>query len=347
MNESIDKCLNRLENAVSNFEKANFKTKAIDRPMLDNQNTKTKAINQFVKYGEKALSSGDGRGSLVLRKPQISEITTQATAPNYFRAIAGQANVQTDNLEMVIDVGNADVGWAQESNLGDVTNLNDLKKVNIATHEMYARVQISQRLLDDSEIDLENWLNDSIRERFGTLEEDAFINGDGANKPMGFLSYGRAEKAEWGKFEDFKTGKNGELIDADVLIDTVSNLKTPYLNRAVWLMSRSAFAQIRHLKDRTTGRYLWQPSLQEGSSNMLLGFPVILSDAMPSLTNNKVSTPIAFGNFSKGYQIVDRTEISVLRDPYSAKPFVEFFVTQRVGGDVIDFNAIKTITASE
>lgn len=347
MNESVEKCLNRLENAVSNFEKANFKTKTIDRPMFDNQKPKNKMINQFVKYGEKSLSSSDGKGNLVLRKPQISEITAQAKTPNLFREIAASNNVQSDNFEMVIDRGGTDAGWAQESNAGDTTNLSDLKKLNIATHEMYARVQISQRLLDDSEVDLENWLTDSIQERFSSLEEDAFINGDGINKPMGFLSYGRADKAEWGKFEDFKTGKNGELIDADVLIDTVSSLKTPYLNRTVWLMSRSAFAEIRHLKDRTTGRYLWQPSLQEGSGNMLLGFPVILSDAMPSLTSNKVSTPIAFGNFSKGYQIVDRSEINVLRDPYSAKPFVEFFVTQRVGGDVIDFNAIKTITASE
>lgn len=347
MNTEIEQCLNRLETAVTSFEKSSLKTKNIDRPMFDNGNQKNKDLNQFVKYGEKSLSSNDGRGNLVLRKPQVSEITRNTTTPTMFREIAGQTITQTDNFEMVIECGNTDAGWAQESNLNDPTNLSDLKKLNITTHEMYARVQISQRLLDDSEVDLENWLMDSIQDKFSTLEEDAFINGDGINKPMGFLSYGRAHKAEWGKFEDFKTGKNGSFLNADVLINTVSSLKTPYLNKAVWLMSRSAFAQIKNLKEESTGRHLWQPNFQDGHINMLLGFPVILSDAMPNLICDKSSTSIAFGNFTKGYQIIDRKEINVLRDPYSAKPFVEFFVTQRIGGDVIDFESIKTITASE
>ena len=214
---------------------------------------------------------------------------------------------------------------------------------------MYARTRISQRLIDDAVINLETWLMDSIGQRFSQLEEDAFINGSGDRMPKGFLTYDRVadELYEWGKLTERRTGHNGEIVHADILLDTVSSLKTPYLSGAAWLMSRSAFAQIRRLKEPTTGRYLWQPSFQENGGNTLLGFPIILSDAMPSLKPDTPSTPIAFGNFAMGYQIVDRGEFTILRDPYSVKPLVEFYVTQRLGGDVVDFDAIKLITAGE
>jgi HK97 family phage major capsid protein len=112
-------------------------------------------------------------------------------------------------------------------------------------------------------------------------------------------------------------------------------------------MSRSAFTQIRCLKEPTTKRYLWQPNFQENGGTTLLGFPIVLSDAMPALKPDTPSTPIAFGNFFQGYQIIDRGEFTILRDPYSVKPLVEFYVTQRLGGDVVDFEAIKLITAGE
>ena len=101
------------------------------------------------------------------------------------------------------------------------------------------------------------------------------------------------------------------------------------------------------IKESSTGRYLWQPSMRDDGSNSLLGYPIIISDAMPTLKEGTVTTPIAFGNFGQGYQIVDRGEFTILRDPYSSKPLVEFYVTQRIGGDVTDFEAIKLITAGE
>ena len=231
--------------------------------------------------------------------------------------------------------------------MSDETKTAELRKIIIQTHEMYARTQISQRLIDDSVIDLENWLMTTIKQRFESLEEEAFINGCGTNMPKGFLSYDKAEVSEWGKLAEIRTGHKGAIVTADILLDTVASLKTPYLSGAVWVMSRSAFADIRRLKESSTGHYLWQPGIQEGGGNTLLGYPIIISDAMPALQPNKVTTPIAFGNFMHGYHIVDRSELTILRDPYSAKPLVEFYVTQRIGGDVIDFEAIKLITAGE
>lgn len=351
MNE-LSACVERLEQSVEKFEKINTLKKSLNRPMFEagNMNSKSefsKEIGNFIKYGEKALNSNDGRGNLILKKPKTREIISAINTPNKLREILGQTNINTDHFEMIAEQGSADAGWSQETEFGETTDLPDLKKINIPTHEMYARVQISQRLLDDSEVDLENWLTDSIENKFANLEEDSFINGDGENKPRGFLTYEHTEDDvhEWGKIKEFKTNKIGGIVDANVLIDIVSSFKTQLLEKAAWVMSRSAFAQIKLLKDAASGRYLWQPNLQDACKNTLLGFPVIISDAMPALIENKVSTPIAFGNFSKGYQIVDRKDMNVLRDPYSAKPFVEFFVTQRVGGDVINFDAIKVITA--
>lgn len=349
MTTSLEQSLTRLEQAVQNFGSKEIQHKALERPVFETKEKTTSTVQNFVKFGEKALSSQDGTGSLVIRKPSISSIVTKPTCPTLFREIAGVATVQSDHFEIVREKGNTDSGWASETTPNAETNMAELMKILIPVHEMYARTRISQRLIDDAVINLETWLLDSIGQRFGQLEEEAFINGSGERMPKGFLKYERVtdELYEWGKLSERRSGSNGEIPHADILLDTVSSLKTPYLSGAVWVMSRSAFAQIRRLKEPTTNRYLWQPNFQEGTGNTLLGFPIILSDAMPALKPGVASTPIAFGNFALGYQIVDRGEFTILRDPYSVKPLVEFYVTQRIGGDVVDFEAIKLITAGE
>lgn len=350
---TLEQSVERLEKALQNISFKGLENKALERPVFDSTNIETKNntnnVQHFVKYGEKALSSQDGTGNLVIRKPSISAVTEKPSAPTLFRDIAGKAIVQSDHLELVREKGNTDAGWAHETVLGAETDTTDLMKILIPVHEMYARTRISQRLIDDAIINLESWLLDNIERKFNQLEEEAFVNGSGEKMPKGFLTYERvpADTYEWGKLVEHRTGKNGEITHADILLDTVASLKTPYLGGSCWVMSRSAFAEIRRLKEPSTGRYLWQPSLQERGGNTLLGFPIILSDAMPALKAGVVSTPIAFGNFSLGYQIVDRGEFTVLRDPFSAKPFVEFYITQRLGGDVVDFDAIKFVTAGE
>jgi HK97 family phage major capsid protein len=111
-------------------------------------------------------------------------------------------------------------------------------------------------------------------------------------------------------------------------------------------MSRSALAAIRKLKNED-GVYLWQPSLSEASPSTLLGYPVIVDDDMPALTEGTESTSVAFGDFRSGYQIVDRQGLKILRDPYTSKPFVEFYATKRTGGAVVDFEAIKLLKFQE
>lgn len=167
----------------------------------------------------------------------------------------------------------------------------------------------------------------------------------GANRPTGFLQYDQvAESAwEWGKLGYVATGVAGELpadAPSDVLIDTVYALKAGYRQNASWVMNRRTQAAIRKLKDED-GNYLWQPPAMPGGRAMLMGFGLVEAEDMPDIATD--AAPIAFGDFRRGYLVVDRAGVRVLRDPYSAKPYVLFYTTKRVGGGVQDFDAIKLL----
>ncbi|MBA4249047.1 MAG: phage major capsid protein [Candidatus Puniceispirillum sp.] len=218
----------------------------------------------------------------------------------------------------------------------------------IHAHTLYAKPLISQKLLDDSFMDAEEWLIENIASSMMKAENKSFISGDGMNQPKGFLAHQRIDVGlgEHGFIEEIKTGAMGQLPSIDVFYQAIEAMPTHYLKGAVWYVSRSALTQIRRLKT-TDGIPLWQPSLSEGQPQYLCGYPVILSDEMPPLHDGKASSSIALANFKEGYQIVDRQDLTLLRDPYSSKPFVEFYATKRLGGDVIDFNAFKIISCTE
>jgi HK97 family phage major capsid protein len=171
------------------------------------------------------------------------------------------------------------------------------------------------------------------------------VTGDGTNKPKGFLDYTEVAEASWvwGQIGYIATGVSGALPashPSDVLVDTVYALKAGYRQNANWVMNRKTQASIRKLRD-ADGNYLWQPPAAAGQSAMLMGFPLVEAEDMPDAGAN--TTPIAFGDFARGYLVVDRTGVRVLRDPYSAKPYVLFYTTKRVGGGVQDFDAIKLL----
>lgn len=179
------------------------------------------------------------------------------------------------------------------------------------------------------------------------VENQAFLRGDGKNKPRGFLNYPtvKRENLEWGKIEHVLTGKDGAFSErdpADILIEAIYAMKSEYQRGAVWLMSASAHASVRRLKDKN-GLYLWQPGISLDTGPTLMGHKVVIIDDMPVLNPGEASDSIVFANLKEGYQIVDRMGTRVLRDPFSAKPYVEFYTTKRVGGDVINFDAFKVI----
>lgn len=293
----------------------------------------------------KSLSStDDASGGYLIPREMEDEIQAVAQNLSPLRALSRVTRISSDALEMLIEKGEASVGWVAETGEREETDTPELVKLKIPVHQLYAKPRASQKLLDDSKINVESWLAEKIADKMISFENAAFVNGSGEGQPMGFLSYGNVVgKAEWGKFEAIPTHVDGGIRDGDVLFDALYALKAKYLPGACWIMSRSALAAIRKLKDKQGG-YLWQPGLIVGTPGVLLGHPVYVADDMPPLVSDEVSISAAFGNFQAGYQIVDRAGIHVLRDPYCSKPYVEFYTTKRVGGDVINFDAIKLIS---
>lgn len=327
---------------------------AVQRPNVDQfseQHTPDKGA--FFSYIRKGLDSlelksltslNDASGGYLIPQSMLDKIHSSMVVTSPMRSISRVASISQDALELLQEKGVADVGWVAETAERQETQTPELRKIRIPVHQIYAKPRASQKLLDDASIDIESWLAQKIAERMITMENNAFIQGDGNGKPRGFLSYELAEvgNGEWGKFETIASKLQDDLTNGDVLMDAFHTLKAQYLQGATWVMSRSAMAAVRKLKGDNR-QYLWQPSMIEGTPPTLLGCPVIIADDMPALDAKKPATAIAFGNFHEAYQIVDRAGLHVLRDPFSAKPYVEFYATKRVGGDVINFDALKLI----
>ena len=214
--------------------------------------------------------------------------------------------------------------------------------------ELYAAPAATQALLDDSSVDIASWLADEISIAFAETEGAAFVTGDGVNKPRGLLSYDTIANASyaWGKLGYAVSGVAAALSDSsnngiDGLLATLYGLRQGYRTNARWLMNRSTQEAIRKLKTATEKIYLWQPPVQLGQPASLLGYPITDDDNMQDIGAGKY--PVAFGDFQRGYLVVDRIGIRVLRDPFTNKPFVIFYTTKRVGGGVQNFEAIKLL----
>ena len=200
-------------------------------------------------------------------------------------------------------------------------------------------------LLDDAAVDIDAWIGEEVETVFAEQEGAAFINGDGVNQPSGLLTNTTVAESSWswGNLGYVATGSDGAFPGSDasdILIENIYALKAGYRQNANWVMNRKTQAEIRKLKD-ADGNYLWQAPAGAGASASLMGFPLVEAEDMPDIASDSLS--IAFGDFRRGYLIVDRSGVRVLRDPYSAKPYVLFYTTKRVGGGVQDFDAIKLL----
>lgn len=207
----------------------------------------------------------------------------------------------------------------------------------------------TQRLLDDSAVNLEDWLGTNLADEFSRQEGIAFVAGDGVNKPMGFLQNapgGPAETAHpGGALSVTPSGSANAVANADVLVDLKYGLAAPYRQNATWVMNSSTAAIIAKLKDGQ-GNYVWREALLASEPATLLGRPVEIDENMPNIgaaVDGKAALPIAFGDFQKGYLVNDRVAVRILRDPYSNKPFVMFYATKRVGGGLLDPRAIRLL----
>jgi len=254
------------------------------------------------------------------------------------RQLASVETIGSDSLLVLVDKDLMGYEWVGETEDGGDTDTPGFGKIEIKVHELAATPKATQKLLDDSSLDIEAWLANKVSETFAKGEAASFINGDGVGKPSGILNY--ADGTTYGKIERINAGST-TAITADNIYDLFYGLKDDYASNASFLMKRATLKNVRLLKEATTNAYIWQPGLAAGQPQTLAGQPVQECVDMPAVASGAV--PIAFGDFRRGYQIVDRVGVRVLRDPFTSKPFVKFYTTKRVGGAVINFEAIKLL----
>lgn len=334
-------------------------TLRLARPKLG-QNTPSHAIERehkhafctYVRSGEshglkplelKALSSNSGaEGGYLVPGDAERDILQRVAHLSPLRRLA-TVRTTSSHYTRPISLTAAESGWVAETAARPTTDSPTLAELNFPTAELYAMPAASQSLLDDAAIDVEQWLAEEVDQSFAEQESTAFITGNGTNKPKGILNYTTVDNAswEWNKVGTVLSGGNGTFAASnpgDALIDLVYSLKAAYRQNGVFLMNRKTQAALRKLKDGQ-GNYLWTPPSSAGAQAALMNFPVVESEDMPDMAANSLS--IAFGDMRRAYLIVDRAGIRILRDPYSAKPYVLFYVTKRVGGGIQDFAAIK------
>jgi len=243
-------------------------------------------------------------------------------------------------------------GWVAETAARPETDPATLALLEFPSADLYASPAATQSLLDDAMIDLDEWLAAEVEDAFAAQETQAFVNGDGINKPKGFLSYTTVADASqtWGQIGYVASGAAGAFTattassnPTDRLIDLIYTPKAQYRPNGRFVMNRRTVSTVRKFKD-VDGNYIWTPPSRVGETASLLGYAVTEIETMPDIAANSLS--IAFGDFQRGYLIVDRAGVRVLRDPYSAKPYVLFYTTKRVGGGVQNFDAIKVLKFS-
>ena len=313
------------------------------------------AFDSYVRKGEsgplaaleqKALSIGSSTDGGYLVPPETEAAVMLAIRDiSPIRAIASVQQVSSNVYIKPFSTTGFAAGWVGEAAARPQTATTTLSNMTFQTMELYAMPAATSQLLDDSIINIDQWIAEEVKTTFAQQEGAAFVNGDGISKPKGFLSYPTVALASyaWGSLGYLATGVAGSLPAAnpsDKLIDLVYSLKAHYRPNARWIINRSTQAMVRKLKD-AYGDYLWQPAILPGAAPSLMGFPIAESEDMPAVAAGSFS--LGFGDFSRGYLIVDRIGMRVLRDPFTVKPYVLFYTTKRVGGGVQDFDAIKLL----
>jgi HK97 family phage major capsid protein len=295
---------------------------------------------------QKALSVGsEADGGYLVPDHTARAIGQSLRAASPIRSISGHIEISSSRYRRVLPTSGAAAGWVGESDPRPQTGTPGLTELAFPTMELYAMPAATIPLLDDAAVDIDAWLASEVRTAFAKQEGQAFVSGNGVNRPRGFLSYPTVAAGawQWGSLGYVASGAAGAFPEddpADCLIDLVYALKADYRANGRFVMSRLTQSAIRKLTD-ADGNYLWQPSLTAGAPSTLMGYPVCECEEMPDLAPGSLS--IAFGDFERGYLVVDRIGIRVLRDPFVAKPYVLFYTTKRVGGGVQDFDAIKLL----
>ncbi|NYF31153.1 MULTISPECIES: phage major capsid protein [Sphingopyxis] len=331
-------------------------TVAAARLPLDGAKAADPALGAFVeRYLRRGIDAGvemkslsgasGGEGGYAVPREIDGTIAATLKSLSPIRSIATVVQTGTSGYRKLVATGSMGTGWVGETAARPETATRSFAEIAPPSGELYANPAASQAMLDDAMFNVEDWLAEQLGREFAVAEGSAFVNGNGTNRPKGFLTYSTTNEFDsvraFGTLQHLATGAAGAFPASnpqDKLVELVHSLKAPYRQGACWVMNSDTLSRIRKFKT-SDGAFIWQPGMVEGQAATLLGYPVVEAEDMPDVGANSLS--IAFGNFRAGYLIADRGETRILRDPFSNKPFVHFYATKRVGGAIIDSQAIK------
>lgn len=329
-------------------------SRAASRPALDGIRNDTEVkgfVDGYLRRGAtheiKSISGAAPQdGGYAVPREIDAMIARQLQETSPLRSLAQVVQVGSAGYRKLVSLGAAASGWVSETAPRPETDAPKFAEIAPPTGELYANPAASQAMLDDAAFDLEGWLAGEIATEFARAEGEAFSYGSGVNQPAGFMMAPKSAAEDWNRpFQTLQYVGTGDATGLGgmmelVLIDLVHKMKAPYRQGATWLMNSTTLSEVRKLKT-SDGALLWQPGLIDGQPDRLLGYPVVETENMDDIAPG--TFPIAFGNFKAGYLIAERNATTILRDPFSHKPFVHFYATKRVGGQVLDSNAIKLL----
>ncbi len=354
--DTLNEKLGELDELKSSLEKELADLKRPDGTGTKAASEHKAAFMQFVRKGvdsglgdlqAKALQIGaDADGGYAVPEELDRSIIELLKDSSPMRQVCNQITVGSPDYRRLVSLGGAGSGWVGETDPRPATGTPTLGQISAFMGEIYANPQATQTSLDDIFFDAEGWLNSEVSREFSEKEGNAFTLGNGINKPKGYLAYELVTDGDktraFGKLQKLISGTAGGF-NGDKLIDLIHSLKAGYRANARFMMTNLTVAYVRKLKD-SEGNYLWRPGLELGQPSTLLSYGITENEDMPDVAAD--ANAISFGDFKRGYTIVDRIGTRVLRDPYTNKPFVGFYTTKRVGGMLVDSQAIKVLTLS-
>jgi HK97 family phage major capsid protein len=329
-------------------------SRAAARPVIDGKPSAPEVkgfVDGYLRQGrETELKSLSGSvpadGGYAVPREIDALIASRLKTISPIRSIAQVVQTGSAGYRKLVTTGGTASGWVSETAARPATDTPNFAEIAPPTGELYANPAASQAMLGDAAFDIQSWLAEEIAMEFARAEGAAFVGGSGVNQPSGFLTAPNSAQGDaarpFGTLQHLVSGDAaglGSVIEL-VLIDLVHALKAGHRQGASWVMNSATLAEVRKLKT-SDGAFIWQPGLIDGQPDRLLGYPVVEAEDMPDIAAGAL--PIAFGNFRAGYLIAERSATSILRDPFTNKPFVHFYATKRIGGQVLDSDAIKLL----
>ena len=298
--------------------------------------------SKIIQETKDLVAGSNADGGFFLATDRSSSMSVRMFETSAIRPIANVQTTSSDVWEIILDDDEPDSGWVGEVTARPDTTTAQIGLIKIPIHELYAQPRATQKMLDDAGFDIASWHQAKVTAKFGRDENAAFVVGDGASKPKGFLTYDdwtTAGTYQRDAVEQIDTETASEVSGND-LISLQGALIEGYQANAQWAMSRQTFFTNILTLASEDGNYLLNPRiLAEGGQLVILGRPVNLFADMPTAADSALA--IAYADWREFYTIVDRIGIRVLRDPYTSKPYIKFYTTKRVGGAVTNYEAGK------